>query len=333
VLDYVLRFKDAYLASISRKSGSLGIFAVFILMWVGVQTFTNIDRCLNHIWSSDRERPFLEQFRNFLVVSVVAPLALIAALSLPLILQKAPGTHLILERVPLLNVLMNMVVVPLIVLVTFFSLYRFVPVRRVKWRPALGGAIFATVCLQLVNWLMRIYFAHGTNTAYGKAAVVPLILFWIYIVLMVVLLGAEVSFLMQNGRELLDPRRRHRSLQEGQELLQVLAALHRAYRDGSNPVEFERLKRDSRLDAEPLQGILDYLCGRGFALGVVTSDDSGDAYALGREVNEVRIADLLKDFFREDMERASESQGAWQNGLSAWLDSFGETTITQLAPG
>ena len=57
---YVLQFKDAYLQNLAQKSGSIGIFALFILIWVGLQTFNNVDRTLNRIWGAERERPFLE---------------------------------------------------------------------------------------------------------------------------------------------------------------------------------------------------------------------------------------------------------------------------------
>lgn len=333
VQDYVLRFKDAYLSTLHQKSGSIGIFALFILIWVGLQTFRNVDKTLNHIWSADRTRPFFEQVRNFLVVAVASPLVLIAALSIPLILKRTVGGQVLLESVPMMAWMMNNFLMPSLVFGTFSLVYRFVPVRRVRWRSALAGAGFATVALLLANYLVEVYFRIGTQSAYGKAAVVPIIGFWIYVVWIIVILGAEVSYLYQNGRDLLRAAEWEPSLREGEGMLAALVELQRAHVEGTNPVPFDRLRDLTALDTGRLMGLLEYLGRRGLVLECSVSGSSLEgAYALGKDLGEVDVGALLAEFFSL-REGDTSVRRFWNEAISEWAAGFTGLRVADLTSG
>lgn len=331
VLDYVLHFKDAYLASIRDKSGSIGIFALAVLAWVGIATFDNIDRTLNFIWSSDRARPFGEQVRNFLVISVAAPFVLIATFSVPLILKKIPATAFLLDQIPLLGYLMNSVLAPLLVVGTFYLLYRYVPVRHVRWKSALAGALFSAVLLGLANYGVHYYFKVGTQTAYGKAAVVPLIAFYIYVVWIIVILGAELSYLMQNQRDILASADFVPSFREGEGLLYTLSSLLVAHRNGK-PVPFDRLLDETRLESGQLHGILDFLERRHLSIEALVTENAGSegAYVLAKDVTELDLGDLLRQFYGTRAATDGHVHAIWAEGLKTWTKHFEGMTVAQL---
>jgi len=82
----------------------------------------------------------------------------------------------------------------------FAFLIMFVPHTKVLVRAGLGGG-FVTAILFIV-W-MKICIAIQIGVAnsskiYGSFAVVPIILFWVYVSWEIVLLGAEVAFALQN---------------------------------------------------------------------------------------------------------------------------------------
>lgn len=330
VRDYVIEFKDSYLKSMSEKSGSVGIFALFILVWVGVQTFTNIDRMLNHIWGSERQRSFFEQVRNFLVVAVAFPMALISGLSLPPILQKLPATKYVFDTVPILWVLLNAILTPALIWGTFVMLYRYVPTRTVKWKAAILGALFSTLCFTLANHLLRLYFVFGTHSAYGKAAVVPLIGFWMYIVWIIIILGAEVSFLHQNQRDLLYESYLEPTVKEGGSLLAVLGLLIDAHRTGKNPVDFEKLRLAAGLPSTRLHCIIDFLLRKKLIVECVSTKASTEgAYALGKESGTIELDELLRDFYRSAQDIPSfDLEKAWQSGLDTWFKSFSDLSLS-----
>jgi membrane protein len=331
VQDYVLRFKDAYLSSLQEKSGSIGIFALFILIWVGLQLFRNVDKVLNEIWSAERKRLFFEQFRNFLVVSIAAPIALIAALSIPLILKRTPFGTLLFETVPFFAWLMNAVITPVLLFGTFTLIYRFVPVCRVRWRSALWGAVFSTIALMIANQAVDLYFRHGTQGAYGKAAVVPILGFWMYLVWIIVILGAEVSYLYQNGRDLLVAGHWDPTLREGEGLLTILVELWKSHRDGTNPVEFERLRSLTSLPSDRLHGLIHYLERTGLILECAIADaPEQGAYALARDLSDLSVAKILGAFFQSSHAETPIGE-FWNEAVSQWVARFTDTRVSELA--
>lgn len=334
--DYVLRFKDSYLHNISGKSGTLGIFALAILGWVGLQTFNNIDRTINFIWSSDRERPFLEKSRNFIVVTFGAPLVIIASLSVPLILKQLSFTRVIFERLPVLMSLINFLVPVALVFATFAVLYRYVPVRRVRWKSALIGSVFAATCLQLCNAIMHLYFKVGTNTAYGKAAVVPLIGFWIYLVWIIVIVGAELSYLVQNEKFVISNLELPPSFYEAECLFIVLASLKKHFTHAKGPVSWTELFQKTSLRGNHLKRILEFLEEKKILTPIPPGPRSTDTeYTLAQDLKNLRVSTLLEDFIARQQIRIDDPKlgEKFNASLHHWIAFFGDENVSDFVSG
>ncbi len=330
--EYILSFKDAYLAGITKASRSVGVFAIFILAWVGLQAFDNIDATLNVIWSAERNRPLYEKIRNFIVVSVVAPIVLICGFSVPIILHRFSVSKFFFERFSFLNLLLN-TILPLVLLMgIFLMMYRYVPVRRVWWKAAAWGALFSTILVGVCNFGMKIYFAFGTNSAYGKAAVVPLIGFWIYVLWIVVIMGAEVSFLIQNKEELFLANEREPALGEARALLAILVAFYRAFRDGSGPTSFESARDAAEIDSNHTRCVIGYLLRKKIIVECAGDEEGGGHYSLARDPDTLNLADLFQDYFplKHPQSKAT-LEKIWNKGVVQWAQYFETVRIADLA--
>jgi membrane protein len=95
-----------------------------------------------------------------------------------------------------------------IIWLLMFGLYIIVPNTQVAWRQALVGALVAAVLIQGGKSFMGGYIATflTTRQLYGSLGLVPLLMFWIYIMWLVVLFGLEVAATLQSlgGRRHLD---------------------------------------------------------------------------------------------------------------------------------
>ena len=83
----------------------------------------------------------------------------------------------------------------------FFFLYKVVPNCLVATRNAAFGAVVASVALHLGGHLYGLYVKDAKNyqTLYGALAQVPLFLLWLYICWVIILVGALVSWRLQEG--------------------------------------------------------------------------------------------------------------------------------------
>jgi membrane protein len=333
VNEYVLRFQQSYLTMVQERSGTIGVFALLILAYVGLQAFSNIDHTLNDIWGSDTQRPFLEKLRNFIVVVVVAPILLIGGYSVPLILQKVPVTSFVLDSLPFLKVLLNFLVPVTLLMATFFAMYRFVPVVRVRWKAAAIGALFATIGFEITNVLLRIYFSFFTHSAYGKLATVPIIAFWLFVVWMVIILGAEVSFLVENENDIVARADESPTFSEARGLVAVVANLHGSYILGNGPVSWDWLLDKATLGAESMRKVMDFLLARGWVAEVLADGSTGARTFLpAKNLSEIRVSVLLSDFlkFQPDSNERTVWSKEWNSSMDSWLAHFGKKSIADL---
>jgi len=92
-------------------------------------------------------------------------------------------------------------IIPFIIIwIIFTILYMIMPNTKVKFRSALIAGITAGTIFQIFQGLY-IYFQAGAtriNAIYGSFAALPLFLIWLQTAWFVVLLGAEISFAVQN---------------------------------------------------------------------------------------------------------------------------------------
>jgi YihY family inner membrane protein len=82
----------------------------------------------------------------------------------------------------------------------FATLFRWLTVRRIRWRDVLPGAVIAAVALQLFQLLATAFIAHklkGANATYGNFGAVIVLLSWFYLQAQVVLFAAEVNVVRQ----------------------------------------------------------------------------------------------------------------------------------------
>jgi len=190
LVHFIFEFKDVYLARIAQKSGTIGVFALGVLVWIMAKVFMNVEDTLNRVWASDQKRGWFERFQSFVVCAVVIPASVIVAISLPGVVGYFGGATIafwLKQGIPLFVELFGMAFV-----------FRSFPSTRVQWRSAFGGAAVATVLWMIADLLLKIYFRFGTETAYGKAAILPIVAFLIYVFWTIFIVGAEVSYLIQH---------------------------------------------------------------------------------------------------------------------------------------
>jgi membrane protein len=91
----------------------------------------------------------------------------------------------------------------------FLFLYWAVPNTRVRLPAAAVGAAFAAGTWELAKIGFAFYTVRASSYSmvYGSLAALPLFMIWVYLTWVIVLTGAEISFIMQNRSALLLKRK------------------------------------------------------------------------------------------------------------------------------
>ena len=87
----------------------------------------------------------------------------------------------------------------LVLWATVFVAYLIVPHTRMRLKPTLLGSLVAALLLEIGRRSLGAYMANAFSVSrlYGSLGLIPLFMFWVYIMWLVVLFGLQVSALLQ----------------------------------------------------------------------------------------------------------------------------------------
>jgi membrane protein len=183
------------------RAGTLGPPALALLVVTIISVMGNIEFSFNHIWGIRKSRSIWRKFSDYLSVIIVVPLLITAGVGIAAVLR----SHAMVETVFQFHFIQNLFwhsVNRLLVCVGFTFLYLFMPNKRIRFTAALLGGLVAGLLWQAALWGYITFQVGFVRYAaiYGALASIPINLVWIYISWNIVLLGAEISFAVQNVR-------------------------------------------------------------------------------------------------------------------------------------
>lgn len=183
-----------------RLRGPVGTAAIVAFLWSSGAAVGAIRHSLNRVWDVKRGRPFWR--RKLLEVAATLALggilgALVAA-SVGVSILTELGWRIPLSesptRIPLAGVVKEVGVVGL-VFAAFILVYKLLPNRPLRWRWLWPGALAAAVALEGVRhvtfWALARFAQH--QLVYGSMAGIIVFVLWMYVVALILLIGAEIS--------------------------------------------------------------------------------------------------------------------------------------------
>ena len=182
----------------SASAGAMGGIGGLLFLWVAIKMLSNIEETFNLVWGVKVPRTLIEKIRNYIVIMVVAPILIIVSnAGQPVIMGFASRLE---WMGPLLKI--GLQLIPVLVMALSFSVvYIFLPNTKVKFSAAFTGALVAALLTMAFQYaIIKLGVGVGKyNKIYGALAAIPIFLFWVQTSWMILLMGAEVAFSVQNA--------------------------------------------------------------------------------------------------------------------------------------
>ena len=181
----IVPYINGFLDSVS----SLTLPGTLMLIVTALLLMVRIEVALNRIWRVDRNRTLTNRIVMYWAALTLGPLLIAAAIALSA--QKLFGQSGFLGFLP--SGLANLWIFLLYWLV-FALLFVLVPNRSVRIRYAAIGALLSAILFSLAKAGFVAYVSNTSYKAiYGALATIPLFLFWLYLVWLIILLGASLA--------------------------------------------------------------------------------------------------------------------------------------------
>ncbi len=269
---------DQFLSGVDK----LTLTGTLVLIVTALMLMMRIEKSLNLIWRVPKPRPLVQKVTMYWAVLTLGPMAL--------------GGATALSAQPLFDALGGGIIdtssgrdigVFLLTWLAFGLMFLLVPNCKVPVSYAALGAFVSTVLFSLAKFGFVAYVSRASySVIYGALATVPIFLFWLYIVWIVILLGASLAAALttfsDRGADWEWPRAWQFLL-----VFRLLGHLYEAQLKGET-VELETLlEREPGIPSSQLQEILNKLVQD----KLITQDNDG-SWLLVRDLSNYSLRDL-----------------------------------------
>ena len=263
VPDTIARPVLSALTQFAGKASRMGALGLAALAATALALIMTIDRTLNAIWRVRRPRPLGRRLLIYWAVLTVGPLVLGASLTMTSTMLAA--TRGWVGAVPGgFGLLLDLVQFALLVMFAA-GLFHFVPNTAVRWQHALAGGLFVGVGIEVAKKGLVWYVGAvpALTSVYGAFSILPILLLWVYLLWVVVLLGAVIAAYapVLSGRAL------RRLSGPGLAFRQAVAVLDRLAQARHSPaqgLDLAALAHLLQADALALETLMDRLAGLGW---------------------------------------------------------------------
>lgn len=279
-VEVIIGFVNSYL--IHTKSGIVFGFGLVFMLWTVIMLTRNIELVFNDIWEADRQRSLARTFTDFMAMFFMLPIMII--INSGVTLWMASVSKIVREEYvigPLLKLSID--IMPTVIMTGIFTvLYTFMPNTRVRWRNALVPAFIATLCMQVLQYfyIHSQMWVSGYNAIYGSFAALPLFMLWIQFTWIIILVGAELSYVIQNFNYLLFSQKGTAMSQRYRFMMcaMVLGHICKRMKDGYKPYTASDLCRLTKTHPSIIDIVLETLAEAGLIATVVTKGKEERAY-------------------------------------------------------
>lgn len=197
----VMEMVDRYLET-AQGGAFIGI-GLLILIWAVYSFFRNVEQAFNSIWDVKKSRSVVRQLTTYIAVLFLVPVLVVTTSGMSIFVHSTVESLSAFKVLDEYHGTMVHILQFLIVWVIFLWMYMAIPNTKVHFRSAIYPAIIMGTLFQLLQMLSMyvIMFLSRTSIVYGAFAAIPIIMIWLQWACLLILIGAELSFAIQNNEQ------------------------------------------------------------------------------------------------------------------------------------
>ena len=307
---------------------AIGWVGLLVVIYSAIGLMVTIEKSFNIIYRAPEGRSWWNRLYIYWAVLTLAPIAIIGAMYVGNLLESfftaRGGWWSVFKAAP---AVWNFLV---LWMVTFF-VYKLIPNTNVTYRPGLFGALLAAVLLEVGKRTLGAYFAKAVlvGQLYGSLGLIPVFMFWVYVMWLIVLFGLEVSASLQmlRGRRLEELDGNRTGLVDPTSVLLVMQVVAR-YFEASHATTAREIADEVSMSEQTVILMLDHLT----TAGIVHRLDQDGSIAMARPPDQVSAGELLDIGYRMcDESEAARSSPIIRRLRDAQKGLAGQITLDKLA--
>jgi membrane protein len=327
--DRGVEITDKVMALVYNVNGRvLGGLSLAFFLWTAISMVQKVEESLNYVWYVSESRSFARRFTEYMFVLLIGPLAIVISLGMITALQNQSIVQYLLqnELVGPLFVATSKLTPYFIVASVFAFLYWFMPNTRVRFVPAIvgglaGGFIWASMVVIFTTFVAT---ASARQAVYASFAIAIVTLIWLYMNWLILLIGAQLAFYVQNPAYLRIGRQEPRLSNSMRErlALNIMLMVGRTFREPVQKLPVQALSEALQIPSLALAPVIDDL----EAKGLLTANEKGELLPA-REMARIQLREIL-DVVRSEGETGSYREPSWEPYVETLGDKLDEASLS-----
>lgn len=254
------------------RSGVLGSLGLGFLLYTVVSTVQKIEESFNFAWHVEQPRSIVRRVSEYLSLMVVGPVFLVVVLGLFGAIADMRFAQWLASHPPFgpILTLLGRAAPYVVVMAVFSFLYMFVPNTRVRARSAIVGGTVAGLLWAAGGAVFTNMVVASTRMVaiYAGFAIFLVTLIWVYLSWIILLVGAQLSFYVQNPRYLRAGQAQIRLTSRLRErlALSIMYLVGKAFSDGGEPWTLNSLAEHLEIPGSAVSSVSDSLEKAGLLL-------------------------------------------------------------------
>lgn len=307
---------------------ALGGIAITIWVVAVIKVLGSIESSFNRVWGVSGGRPFYRKLTDYLSTLIVVTLFLLFAATF--------SADAVTSKLGIIGEFSK----PLLVKMTpwisstiaLAFLYTFMPNTKVRLAPALlSGMITAAIFLTWQRIFVKVQVGVFTKDAiFGTFAAIPIFLAWVYVCWVIILIGVEIAFSLQNTTTFENEMVAARASAQSRLKLALAVVAHAAQSllEGSPAFDKHRFAEERTVSIRLLNRVLEILCRAGMVAEV--SEEPG-RFVLLKDPARIPVKEILDVVMQDGVQPGVLGLSSLDPALEEALQAMSERTDKALA--
>ncbi len=291
------------------KVGVLGSVGLGFLLYSVVSLMQKIESAFNYTWNVSKSRSFAERFSDYLSVILIGPVLIFASMGLSSSINNTTFVQAItgFNGLSFFFEFITLIIPYLLFVMAFTMIYIYMPNAKVQFKAALVGGLVSGAMWKLLGILFKVFISGSAQYAaiYSAFATVVLLMIWLYLAWLILLIGASISYYVQNPSNQGLARANIRLSNRVKEKLTflVLDIIGKTHYDGGKPLNLEQISDKLKISVRSVERVIDCL-EKGFVIATITSKKTANCYVPLKPFEETSVWEVIQ-IIRSDSEHES----------------------------
>ncbi|MBJ7449618.1 MAG: YihY/virulence factor BrkB family protein [Parachlamydiales bacterium] len=299
ILEKFFTFAQGFLKH--TQEGIIAGIGVIVLLWTSINILRSIETSFNEIWGIEKPRSALRQVTDYITIIIFGPILFSLSNGINVFLgtavRLADSGQLATALIGSLSFYL-LKIFPAFTLCFLFSfVYYFMPNTKVRVRCAVVAGVVATILYYIAQWAyLTFQFAVSKyDIIYGSWAALPLFLIWVNISWTIVVIGAKLTYAIQNAAAYeYEEERTHISPSYKQLLsLNIAEYCIRCFKNGETPPSATTLTQKLQIPLNLTLQIIQELEGARILIEANNPMTNESGYQPAKNVDTITIKSVL----------------------------------------